>query len=578
MTLAYAPLTLGYAADTGVPVTLDRETLTQHGCVLGQTGTGKTAFLASLAVQQIQQGGGLIFCDTKRDARLLRALVYAAWHADRADQVRVFDVARPVHSYNPAASTNPLLVVRKTMQLLSRVPPGSEAEYHQDQVRLFLIHAVRALTATGLTPLIEDIQCLASDPDQALPILRQILGRRGALDYYAELMNYFRRFGFGERPDGERFRLGEARDSLSALTAAVGAITAGRLTKNFAKADGDLNLLESIRKDHLVYLGLPRQQDKEYGRFGELFLADLDAAIKEIQETEGRLANAPVLVILDEFPSYAIPDFAAVFEQARSAGVALIAGIQTLSGLADRAKGLSEEFRDRVLGNCATKVCFRLGEGESAEFLSKYVGKIVRPFLQESQTVSKGRSWNILTPSTWLGITQQSATRAGFTGTRMMKDLVLEGRVLTQLLAPRGQAILLGHGPDPIALWTSWIDDEAVPAGWPFMRVLPRIERAQPPLLGLARLVRERRLLRVPAGPEEPAGDFPGARGLGSRPPETRASEREARPTSPRRPSAEKATKARKKPPQASIFSFTPPAGASSSSGAPSESPRGGGA
>jgi len=577
MTLAYTPLTIGYAADSGAPVTLDREALTQHGCVLGQTGTGKTAFLASLAVQQIQQGGGLIFCDTKRDARLLRALVYAAWHADRADQVRVFDVARPVHSYNPAASTNPLLVVRKTMQLLSKVPPGSEAEYHQDQVRLFLIHAVRALTATGLSPLIEDIQCLASDPDQALPILRQILGRRGALDYYAELMNYFRRFGFGERPEGERFRLGEARDSLSALTDAVGAITAGRLKENFAKPDGDLNLLESIRKDHLVYLGLPRQQDKEYGRFGELFLADLDAAIKEIQETEGSLANAPVLVILDEFPSYAIPDFAAVFEQARSAGVALIAGIQTLSGLADRAKGLSEEFRDRVLGNCATKVCFRLGEGESAEFLSKYVGKIVRPFLQESQTVSTGRSWHLLNPSSWFGITQQSAGRAGFTGTRMMKDLLLEGRVLTQLLAPRGQAILLGQGPDPIPFWTSWVDDQAVPAGWPFMRVLPRIERAQPPLLGLAKLVRERRLLRIPAGAEEPAGDPAGARGRRSSPPEPGASKREARPARPRRPSAEDPPKARKKPPQASIFSFTPPAGASSSSGAPAEPPRGGG-
>jgi len=43
------------------------------------------AFLAALAVQQIQQGGGLIFCDTKRDTRLLGTLVYAAWCADRAD-------------------------------------------------------------------------------------------------------------------------------------------------------------------------------------------------------------------------------------------------------------------------------------------------------------------------------------------------------------------------------------------------------------------------------------------------------------------------------------------------------------
>jgi len=42
-------------------------------------------------------------------------------------------------------------------------------------------------------------------------------------------------------------------------------------------------------------------------------------AIDEIQRTEGELVHAPFVIVLDEFPSYALPQFARVFEQARRA-------------------------------------------------------------------------------------------------------------------------------------------------------------------------------------------------------------------------------------------------------------------
>lgn len=197
-------------------------------------------------------------------------------------------------------------------------------------------------------------------------------------------------------------------------------------------ASSELSPLRALCKGECVYLGLPRAQDKEAGRFGQLFLADLDAAIQEIQFTEGRLAHAPFTIILDEFSSYAIPEFTAVFEQARSAGIGVVVSVQTPSALADQQRGLGLEFRDAVVGDCGTILSFRLGPGDGARYLAEYVGKAERWFPTESATQSRGRTWHILNPSSWFGLTSRTDQRMRFSGARLMKDQVLEARALTQ--------------------------------------------------------------------------------------------------------------------------------------------------
>jgi type IV secretory pathway TraG/TraD family ATPase VirD4 len=124
--------------------------------------------------------------------------------------------------------------------------------------------------------------------------------------------------------------------------------------------------------------------DVDGGQLGRLFLTDLIMAIDEIQRTEGELVHVPFVIVLDEFPSYALPQFARVFEQAGSTGIGILLGAQTVSSLSDRASGLSEGFRDRVLGNCAHILSFRVGPGEGAEYFSKFTGKADRPIVQVS--------------------------------------------------------------------------------------------------------------------------------------------------------------------------------------------------
>ena len=146
--------------------------------------------------------------------------------------------------------------------------------------------------------------------------------------------------------------------------------------------------------------------------------------------------------------------------------IAVIVSVQTPSALADIQRGLSEEFRDACVGNCGTILSFRLGPGRGAQYLSDYVGKADRWFVQESQTEGRSRTWHALDLGPWFGLTARSDQRSRFTGVRQQKDQVLEARELTQTLTRVGEAYLLSP-PGPLRLWTEWADAEAAPVRRP---------------------------------------------------------------------------------------------------------------
>jgi hypothetical protein len=267
------------------------------------------------------------------------------------------------------------------------------------------------------------------------------------------------------------------------------------------------------------------------------------------------LAHAPFTIILDEFASYAIHEFAAVFEQARSAGIAVIVSVQTPSALADAHRGLSEEFRDACVGNCGTILSFRLGPGRGAPYLADYVGRADRWLLQESQTEGRSRTWHALDPSTWFGMTSRSDQRSHFLGVRQQKDQVLEARELTQSLTHIGEAYLLSP-PGPLRLWTEWADADQAPADWPYREQLAHWTPAPPRTLDLGRRVR---LALIARAEQSMAGSRVGA------PPTPEP--RPASPTMPPRTTGQAGTRptrrrGRRTVPEAMpVLSFLDPAG-----------------
>ena len=486
--LPFAPLVFGRRSDTGDMVEVDADELVRHLAVFGTTGSGKTSLFLALMLQLMDRGRGFIVCTTKHDPTMPRALAWAALQRQQLWRLRVFDPAHPVHVYNPTATTNPLALASLYFSQLPPIEPSSEAKHYHDIQFEFLLLACSAIMATGLRHVPNDILQLARSYEIAGPKLRKRLQALGKEDRMADLDAFFRRF----YRRGE-FQVNEAQEALSGLTSVLQGLDVGRFAGLLSQPFSEVDLLQACRRGLWVYMGLPAAMDADGGQLGRLFLTDLIMAIDEIQRTEGELVHAPFVIVLDEFPSYALPQFARVFEQARSSGIGILLGAQTVSSLSDRAAGLSDGFRDRVLGNCAHILSFRLGPGEGAEYFSQFTGKADRPIVQVSETESRGRTWSPLAPSSWVGWTNRTDGRASFSGYRVQKDLVMESRRLTHELATRGQAIWLSPKDEetlPFPFWSLWAETSAAPAGWDYASQCARWDRVPPPPLDLGRYVR----------------------------------------------------------------------------------------
>jgi type IV secretory pathway TraG/TraD family ATPase VirD4 len=86
----------------------------------------------------------------------------------------------------------------------------------------------------------------------------------------------------------------------------------------------------------------------------------------------GNKANEAKLIptYLDEFASFACPEFADLISKARSAGLALHFSHQSIGDLQEISKG----FLNRITDNSATKIVLRINDPDSADFFARSFG------------------------------------------------------------------------------------------------------------------------------------------------------------------------------------------------------------
>ena len=194
VTLPFAPLRLGRREDTGGWVEFSEGELVRHLAVFGTTGSGKTSLLLAMMLQLMDRARGFIFCTTKHDPLMPRALAWAAHQRQQLWRLRVFDPAHPVHNYNPTATRNPVTLAKLYHSQLPRIEPGSEAKHYHDLAMEFLLVACKAILGTGLQHVPDDLNQLASNYDLAAPDLRRSLRAVGKQDLMANVDAFFRRF------------------------------------------------------------------------------------------------------------------------------------------------------------------------------------------------------------------------------------------------------------------------------------------------------------------------------------------------------------------------------------------------
>jgi hypothetical protein len=136
--------------------------------------------------------------------------------------------------------------------------------------------------------------------------------------------------------------------------------------------DPEINLYNSITSNKIIYIMLPTMgKSIAASNFAKMMIGDLRTSISWMQKLKDEeKPNPTYFVFMDEANSYVAQSFQTMFEQSRSARVALIPAVQTLAGF----DAVDPTLTEMVLGNCWTKIYFKIGTQDSAERSQELIG------------------------------------------------------------------------------------------------------------------------------------------------------------------------------------------------------------
>ena len=232
---------------------------------------------------------------------------------------------------------------------------------------------------------------------------------------------------------------------------------------------------------------------------GRLILTDIRFAISEILSRTNSKPNPPFLIVLDEFGSYATPDFSVVFEKSREANIIVVGAIQSLSNLTDGHKMLSRDFAERILGN-ANKIFMSLESTQTAIEAERYWGEEITR--KQSYQTSEGYtdSGRYLSPMRYLN-PQRSKNLQDRKGwiegwePRIKADEFIHGLGI-------GEAYLRHNGrPAKVKLVRADIDP---PSNFDLSADLPRFSQGNEPPLNLTEKVNRVVMDRMRAAKNNP--------------------------------------------------------------------------
>lgn len=336
-----------------------------HALILGATGAGKTVTQAAIAQAHILAGLPVIVLDPKGDRFLRETLRMAAEAMGVA-----FRPWSPTGKaiYNPFARGGPTEIADKALA----GHRWSEPHYELATQRL-LLHVLPTMQAAGLWPptLSEIVRHM--DPDRLDALASQVGG-----DVAERVSAYVDGLSARGRAD-----LGGGRDRLAVL--ADGEL-GPRLDPSLGQGP-EVNLAESLRSGEVVYFHIDADRYPAAAELmGAALVVDLVTLTADMQG--GDLSG---LLVIDEFAALAADKVSRLFGRARSAGLSVVLGTQSLADLrGSRPDDDSDTLTEQVLTNIEFAVVHREADPDSAERLARLAG--TQPAWTTTERIGGGAS------------------------------------------------------------------------------------------------------------------------------------------------------------------------------------------
>ncbi len=320
-----------------------------HALVLGATGAGKTVTQAAVAQAHILANLPAIVIDPKGDAYLRGVLEAAAAHMGVA-----------FREWSPSGDTiyNPFGRGGAT-EITDKALAGhrwTEPHYELATNRL-LLYVLSTMREAGMWPPTLSRIARYMDPEQL-----DLLGSEVGGDVAERVGIYVD--GLSARAKAD---LGGGRDRLAVLAE-------GELGPRLDPAVGrgeEIRLAESLREREVVYFQIDADRFPAASRLlGAALVIDLVTLTADMQSSD-----MSGLLVIDEFAALAAEQVSRLFGRARSAGLSVMLGTQSLADLRGaRPDDDSDTLTEQVLTNIEFAVVHREADPDSAERLARMAG------------------------------------------------------------------------------------------------------------------------------------------------------------------------------------------------------------
>jgi len=331
---------MGQEQELGIPIYLPDKIRARHIHILGSTGSGKTeSVILNFLKQDTNRGFGSIVLDAKGDAEFLWNL--KSWVP--AERLKVFDLGSSESlAYNPLQAGSGLESAQRLFSSFS----WSE-EYYKSKAlaalqKTFQAHRERHKQ----NPTLLELSVYLEDPDA-------YAGMTASETYPQKLAIK----DFGE--------LSGLRDQVRSLC--IGHLGQILSPKEMCEMD-----LEAAKDGHVLYFRLQSLLSPQVVSIvGKLLINHLNFLAGTAHRGTKEAGGAKLVpTYLDEFATFACPEFADLISKARSAGFALHFSHQSIGDLAEVSKG----FLNQITDNSATKIVMRINDPDSADFLARAFG------------------------------------------------------------------------------------------------------------------------------------------------------------------------------------------------------------
>jgi len=368
----------GYSALTKRTVSWSDEIRTLQSILIGKSGFGKTTFMRNLAVQDARRvfeidgrkrRMPMVIFDGKGDRKFMDRLIEDFAAIGRLQDVRLLDPSRPELSvrYNPLYLADEDDDYEEYVNFIL-ASFGLKADFFRDHQATYFNDLVRVLTYTGKVHNIYDVLVIAQDPivmqEQVAVAINRAENEPGITTQQRLNLQMSIRNLWQSLQDSERI------SKIQGLLNPLMTFLQEKLSLITGPYDQLVTLSDVFEQDLILLVPLNgNTNERALSALGRILLRNLQLMVGQRYERAARMRQGlpPVSVILDEFSTFAYPNFTRILETARDSKVLFTFSLQSITALDTVSPG----FRERLTAAPSTIMLMQSWDEASTEYFQK---------------------------------------------------------------------------------------------------------------------------------------------------------------------------------------------------------------